>query len=93
MGVWGQAQYIIDDVIYGLTSKTTAAEKVPSATVYLFKYDTSSKESSVGSTSITSTSITSKPAYKKGNSFYFGDFFHYFKYNSTRILKKWVENK
>lgn len=59
MGVWGQAQYVIDGVLYGLTCKTTAAAKAPSTTAYLFKYDTSSKESSVGSTSITLYESTS----------------------------------
>ena len=59
MGIWGQAQYVIDGVLYGLTCKTTAAAKAPSTTAYLFKYDTSSKESSVGSTSITLYESTS----------------------------------
>lgn len=50
MGMWGYPQYVIDGVLYGVTTRETATENFNnSSTPYLFSYNLTDKTSVVGS--------------------------------------------
>lgn len=50
MGVWGYPQYVIDGVLYGLTTKETATEiNTNYSNAYLFSYNLTEKTSVIGS--------------------------------------------
>ena len=68
-GIWGQAQFVIDGVLYGLTTGETASTAVTTTTYYLFSYDTESGTSVKGSTSDTMSESTS--LIKVGSDLYF----------------------
>lgn len=49
-GIWGQAQFVIDGVLYGLTNGETASAAVTNTTYYVFSYNTATGASAKGST-------------------------------------------
>ena len=58
-GIWGQAQFVIDGVLYGLTTGETASTAVTTIQYYLFSYDTESGTSVKSSTPYTMYESTS----------------------------------
>lgn len=58
-GIWGQPQYVIDGVLYGLTNGETASTAVTTTAYYLFSYNLSTGASVKGSSSYTMNEATS----------------------------------
>ena len=88
-GIWGQAQFVIDGVLYGLTTGETASTAVTTTQYYLFSYDTESGTSVKSSTYYTMYESTS--LIKVGSDLYLNNYSYRIDSTSSSYTPKYCK--